>query len=218
MTRLVLTKVLLTGIALGAAFAAGQYTAAPAVLADAGGKSTEGAPTPRTVRSGSLQSNSANASTRPAPPKSTVADYSPDIVRMRMEDKVVELDDRLRAEPVSPEWAARNSSEIRQALSTEQLREFNAPAPNSLEVSCRSTACRISMAFDDSSTAPDTVTALTAGIASSLPEAVVVPIVGKNGVEYHVFAAAKHGSQLFRTGRTAGETPDSCVGSACKGS
>lgn len=129
------------------------------------------------------------------------AEYNPVDAKMKVEDRLVLLDDRLRAEPLSPDWAAQRSEDIRQALSTEKLEEFNAKAPRALEISCRSTGCRISMDFDDPITAPDTVTALTVGIASSFPEVVIVPISGEHGVQYHVFAAAQRGSPLFARDR-----------------
>jgi hypothetical protein len=125
--------------------------------------------------------------------------FDPLEAKFAQEDRLLQLDDNFRAEPVSVDWAARSSAEIRHALSTESLAEFNAPAPQALEVSCRSTGCRISMEFDNAITAPDTVTALTVGIASRFPEVVVLPVQGEQGgMQYHVFATTGRGSKLLR--------------------
>lgn len=119
-----------------------------------------------------------------------------------LQEKLLQLEDKFRAEPVSPEWAARSASEIRLALAPQSLENFNAPAPQALEISCRSTSCRISLDFEDPITAGDTLTALTVGIASKLPQAVIVPSKGEDGhVQYHVYATTGSGSSRARPDR-----------------
>lgn len=154
------------------------------------------------VADGAASQSSARAFTAgpvSTPKKGEEAAYDPLKAKAAQEDRLLQLDDNFRAEPISAEWAARSSDEIRLALSPESLAEFNAPTPQALEVSCRSTGCRISMEFDDSITAPDTVTALAVGIASRLPEVVILPVQGEQGgVQYHVFATTGRGSKLLR--------------------
>jgi hypothetical protein len=201
MKQSVLKGALVAGAVVVAALGLRHYSGSPAPLPDAaGGNGIADAVTTQ----GPLSADSYVHVGSPAAPAQSAeeAGYNPAEAKIKVEDKLVELDDRLRAEPVSPEWAARSSNDIRQALAPENLQEFNAKAPQALEVSCRSTGCRISMEFDDAITAPDTVTALTVGIASRFPEVVVVPVPGEHGVQYHVFAASTRKSHLLaRTNR-----------------
>lgn len=116
----------------------------------------------------------------------------------KLQSKLQRMDDVLREEPVSSSWSAAATKQITTVLTPESLAELGATQPESYQMDCRSSSCKISMSFQDSSAAENTVMALTTSIGNAFPEALVVPIQRPDGsAQYFVYASATKGSKLL---------------------
>ena len=148
----------------------------PAVLAIAAslaGVFVLGMPLP----SMSLLSGGANA--RPAVPaaptaRSDAADEAPD-PRAQVEANIAILDARYAAEPINPAWATRHEAHVRDFFATHRLAAQGLAGPASLETSCHSETCRVSVRFLDPLAAELATQHLAMHVAPRLPYAAVLP-------------------------------------------
>lgn len=102
---------------------------------------------------------------------------------------IVALDQKLRSEPLDPDWAIEQQSVIRKAIAGMPGDGFDAPAPDSMDEVCRSSMCRISMVYKDEEDAVQMHGRLTLGLGGAIATArtFFVP-TNDGGVEMVVFA------------------------------
>jgi hypothetical protein len=99
------------------------------------------------------------------------------------------LDNKFVDEPLSAAWATKTERNISSALSSNVLGKEQATAPKSMQSTCRSQTCRISLAFDNSAQADFTKGVFLQGIAESLPSAQIFLQEGADGsVNYVIYA------------------------------
>lgn len=114
---------------------------------------------------------------------------SPEEQAVQRRADIVALDQKLRSEPLDPDWAIEQQSVIRKAIAGVPGDGFNAPAPDSMDEDCRSSMCRISMVYKDEEDAVQMHGRLTLGLdgAISTARTFFVP-TNDGGVEMVVFA------------------------------
>lgn len=99
------------------------------------------------------------------------------------------LDNKFADEPLSAAWATKTERNISSALSVNALVKEQATAPKSMQSTCRSQTCKISLAFDNSAQADFTKGVFLQGIAESLPSAQIFLQEGADGsVNYVIYA------------------------------
>ena len=112
--------------------------------------------------------------------------------------KLRRMDETFFEEQVSPAWAANASDQIDAALHADNLKALGASAPDSYRAECRSSSCKLSLAFSDALHADNTILALTTEIGTTFPEAVVVPAHASDGsAQYFVYMSSVKGSSLL---------------------
>jgi hypothetical protein len=122
---------------------------------------------------------SGGASARPAVPaaptaRSDAADETPD-PRAQVEANIAILDARYAAEPINPAWATRHEAHVRDFFATHRLAAQGLAGPASLETSCHSETCRVSVRFLDPLAAELATQHLAMHVAPRLPYAAVLP-------------------------------------------
>jgi hypothetical protein len=109
------------------------------------------------------------SSATPAP-----RDATPD-PRAQMEANIALLDARYAVEPIDPDWAARQEAHVRGFFDRQRLAAQGLAGPASLETSCHSQTCRISVRYTDPLAAELATQHLAMHVASRLPFAAVLP-------------------------------------------
>lgn len=122
---------------------------------------------------------SGGASARPAVPSAPTArpdaaDEAPD-PRAQVEANIAILDARYAAEPIDPAWATRHEAHVRDFFATHRLAAEGLAGPASLETSCHSETCRVSVRFLDPLAAELATQHLAMHVAPRLPYAAVLP-------------------------------------------
>ena len=85
------------------------------------------------------------------------------------------LDDRLRDEPISLEWANRNERHIEAFFLPAHLAQEGIAAPMAMKATCHSATCRVSALYSDETAAQDASQLLTLHVAGGLPYGAVMP-------------------------------------------
>lgn len=117
---------------------------------------------------------------------------SPDEQATQRRADIVALDQRLRSEPLDPDWAIEQQSIIRKAIAGRHGDGFNAPMPDSMSQDCRSSMCRISMVYKDEEDAVQMHGRLTLGLGGAIATARAFFVPLNDGrVEMIVFAASQ---------------------------
>lgn len=95
--------------------------------------------------------------------------------RARVEASIAILDARYAAEPINPAWATHHEAHVRDFFATHRLAAEGLAGPASLETSCHSETCRVSVRFMDPLAAELATQQLGMHIAPRLPYAAVLP-------------------------------------------
>jgi hypothetical protein len=93
----------------------------------------------------------------------------------RVASSISLLDDRLRNEPVSPEWAYRSQRHIEAFFSPTHLAQEGIAPPLAMKTTCHSATCRVSALYSDETAAQDASQMLTLHAADGLPYGAVMP-------------------------------------------
>jgi hypothetical protein len=123
----------------------------------------------------SLLSDGARARSAAAPTaRPHAADETPD-PRAQVEANIAILDARYAAEPIDAAWATRHEAHVRDFFATHRLAAQGLTGPASLETSCHSETCRVSVRFLDPLAAELATQHLALHVAPRLPYAAVLP-------------------------------------------
>jgi hypothetical protein len=95
--------------------------------------------------------------------------------RAQMEANIALLDARYAAEPIDPAWATRQEAHVRDFFDRQRLATQGLAGPASLETSCHSQTCRVSVRYADPLTAELATQHLAMHVSSRLPFAAVMP-------------------------------------------
>lgn len=106
-----------------------------------------------------------------APPQRSEA---PD-PRAQLEANIALLDARYAIEPVDPDWAARQEAHVRDFFDRQRLAAQGLTGPASLETSCHSQTCRVSVRYADPLAAELATQHLALHVSPRLPFAAVLP-------------------------------------------
>jgi hypothetical protein len=102
---------------------------------------------------------------------------------------IVALDQKLRSEPMDPDWAFEQQAVIRKAIAGTPGDGFNASVPDNMDAVCRSSMCRISMVYKDEEDAAQMHGRLTLGLGGAISTARTFFVPRSDGgVEMVVFA------------------------------
>ena len=102
-------------------------------------------------------------------------DLDPVEARARIETNIATLDTRFAAEPFDAAWAMREERTLGAFFAADALATQELPAPDGLQIACRSATCRISARFADPVEAEMTTQRLAMHVASDLPYGAVMP-------------------------------------------
>lgn len=124
-------------------------------------------------------------------PPGIPGELSADEQASRRQAQIVALDQRLRSEQVNQSWASEQEQMIRKAVAGSPSDGFNAPMPTTMEHECRSSICRIRMAYTDEEDAVQMHGRLTLGLGGAIATArtYFVPR-GDGGVDMLVYAGS----------------------------
>lgn len=117
---------------------------------------------------------SARRTTSPPPVAAVQAQEASD-PRAQVEANIAILDARYAAEPINPAWATRHEAHVRDFFATHRLAAEGLAGPASLETSCHSETCRVSVRFMDPLAAELATQQLGMHVAPRLPYAAVLP-------------------------------------------
>jgi len=95
--------------------------------------------------------------------------------RAQLEANIALLDARYAVEPIDPDWAARQEAHVRAFFDGQRLATQGLAGPASLETSCHSQTCRVSVRYVDPLAAEMATQHLAMHVASRLPFAAVLP-------------------------------------------
>ena len=95
--------------------------------------------------------------------------------RAQMEANIAVLDARYAAEPIDPAWASRHEAHVRDFFDGQRLAAQGLAGPASLETSCHSQTCRVSVRYADPLAAELATQHLAMHVAPRLPFAAVLP-------------------------------------------
>lgn len=95
--------------------------------------------------------------------------------RAQVEASIAILDARYAAEPIDAAWATRHEAHVRDFFATHRLAEEGLAGPASLETSCHSETCRVSVRYLDPLAAELATQHLAMHVARRLPYAAVLP-------------------------------------------
>ncbi len=95
--------------------------------------------------------------------------------RAQMEANIALLDARYAIEPIDPDWAARQEAHVRGFFDRQRLAAQGLVGPASLETSCHSQTCRVSVRYADPLTAELATQHLAMHVSPRLPFAAVLP-------------------------------------------
>jgi hypothetical protein len=102
-------------------------------------------------------------------------DLDPVEIRARIEANIATLDTRFAAETPDAAWAMREERALGAFFAADALAAQGLPAPDSLQIACRSATCRISARFADPVEAEMTTQQLAMHVATDLPYGAVMP-------------------------------------------
>jgi hypothetical protein len=117
----------------------------------------------------------ASAPTAHASGETRRGDLDPVEIRARIEANIATLDTRFAAETPDAAWAMREERTLGAFFAADALAAQGLPAPNGLQIACRSATCRISARFADPVDAEMTTQRLAMHVASDLPYGAVMP-------------------------------------------
>lgn len=95
--------------------------------------------------------------------------------RAQIEASIAILDARYAAEPIDAAWATRHEAHVRDFFTAPRLAAEGLAGPASLETSCHSTTCRVSVRYVDPLAAELATQHLAMHVAPRLPYAAVLP-------------------------------------------
>ena len=95
--------------------------------------------------------------------------------RAQVEASIAILDARYAAEPIDRAWATRHEAHVRDFFASHRLAAQGLAGPASLETSCHSETCRVSVRFLDPLAAELATQHLAMHVAPRLPYAAVLP-------------------------------------------
>lgn len=95
--------------------------------------------------------------------------------RAQVEANIAILDARYAAEPIDAAWATRHEAHVRDFFASHRLAAQGLAGPASLETSCHSETCRVSVRFLDPLAAELATQHLAMHVAPRLPYAAVLP-------------------------------------------
>jgi hypothetical protein len=95
--------------------------------------------------------------------------------RAQLEANIALLDARYAIEPIDPDWAARQEAHVRGFFDRQRLAAQGLAGPASLETSCHSQTCRVSVRYVDPLAAEMATQQLGLHVAPGLPFAAVLP-------------------------------------------
>ena len=95
--------------------------------------------------------------------------------RAVVEANIAILDARYAAEPVNADWATRHEAHVRDFFASHRLAAQGLAGPASLETSCHSQTCRVSVRYLDPLAAELATQYLALHVAPRLPYAAVLP-------------------------------------------
>ncbi len=101
-------------------------------------------------------------------------DEAPD-PRAQLEANIAMLDARYAVEPIDPDWAARQEAHVRDFFDNRRLAAQGLAGPASLETSCHSQTCRVSVRYADPLAAELATQSLAMHVSPGLPFAAVLP-------------------------------------------
>ncbi len=116
--------------------------------------------------------------TQPAtytPSEKRRGDLDPVEARARVEANIATLDTRFAAETPDAAWAMREERALGAFFAADALAAQGLPAPDGLQIACRSATCRISARFADPVEAEMTTQRLAMHVATDLPYRAVMP-------------------------------------------
>jgi len=102
-------------------------------------------------------------------------DLDPVEARARVEANIATLDTRFAAEIPDAAWAMREERALGAFFAADALATQGLPAPDGLQIACRSATCRISARFADPVDAEMTTQRLAMHVAADLPYGAVMP-------------------------------------------
>lgn len=102
------------------------------------------------------------------------------------------LDQRLNAEAVDPRWALDSTRLIENVFTPQGLKDVGAKVPAELDVDCRTSICRIHVAYPDDLSATDAGIALNLAIADRMPYTQVISQPRADGsVDHYIYASRR---------------------------
>lgn len=125
---------------------------------------------PESARS-TFQTVSSVRSYQPAPLSAATREIGPEGENQLAATRIAELDRKLQAEPFDPAWVREQEEVISQAIVGRPNDGFDVPLPESLDASCRSSLCRIQMAYADEEDAMQMQAKLTLGLSGAIATA-----------------------------------------------
>ncbi len=137
--------------------------------------SDETAPSDASARSALPDTKMTSVSAARAPGESRRGDLDPVEARARVEANIATLDTRFAAETLDAAWAMREERALGAFFAADALATQGLPAPDGLQIDCRSATCRISARFADPIEAEMTTQRLAMHVASDLPYGAVMP-------------------------------------------
>lgn len=127
--------------------------------------------------------------TLPPPPHATQDAPDP---RAQVEASIAILDARYAAEPINPAWATRHEAHVRDFFAKHRLAAVGVTGPASLETSCHSETCRVSVRYLDPLAAELATQHLAMHVAPRLPYAAVLPrALGDGSIQVDAWYSAK---------------------------
>lgn len=173
---LVPSLALFCGAATATALLVWHTSRVPAMPAQAATvDSDETAPSNAIAASALPDTAMASVSATRAPGETRRGDLDPVEVRARVEANIATLDTRFAAETLDAAWAMRKERAVGAFFAADALATQGLPAPDGLQIACRSTTCRISARFADPVEAEMTTQRLAMHVAADLPYGAVMP-------------------------------------------
>jgi len=117
---------------------------------------------------------------------------NPALLAQKAAETQAALEAQFQRQPVASGWAIESTRAIEQAITPASLKEIGAKAPVATDIDCRSSMCRIDMAYagTDSGDAADAAVVLNMSIADRMPYSQVVQRANADGTfDYIVYAS-----------------------------
>lgn len=173
---LVPSLALLCGAATATALLVWHTSRDPAISAQAATIDSDGtAPSDISAPSALPDAGRAPVSAARTPGETHRGDLDPVEARARVEANIATLDTRFAAEIPDTAWAMREERALGAFFAADALATQGLPAPDGLQIACRSATCRISARFADPVEAEMTTQRLAMHVAADLPYGAVMP-------------------------------------------